>query len=357
MISFNNVSIQMLINGIEWPLLFPQLHSIKIQRAVNLALPIIEINFDDREEFFRNNNILCGSELLFGIKIDNKEYAYNFFIADITSTHNSDNTNKLIGLLNKPKWLRGISKAYYGSSLDVIKQIATDCDYKFVSSVKTTNDIRSWMGNLTNYGMASEISSKGWIDESSCMMLATGLEGVVYENIFKQPNWEQATTFSDDNSKANSIRIYNSLLKRGKATSQLLYNYPVKLISQGIQNNIITKTAFKKIYSEVIPVNSTFSESIGFARREIYPFNVGNNFKDEEKAYFNNLKRKAQFQDILCVYANNFPTVSLLEQVVVKFNQNISYGVVSSIITTISADTKSVSSRIDISTTNANVKE
>lgn len=357
MISFNNLSMQFLVNGNEWPLMLPQLNYIKIQRAVNLALPIIEINFDDRIEFFRNNNVVCGSELIFGFKVEDKEYAYNFFIADIESSHNKENTTKLVGLLNKPKWLRGVAKAHFGSSLEVISQIANECNYKFVSSVKQTNDTKVWLGNLTNYGMASEISTKGYIDDNSCMLLATGLEAVIYENIFEEPNWDTAKVFTDQVQSKNDIQIYNSLLKKGKATSQLLYTYPVELISQGIKNNIINKTSFKKVYSEVIPTNQIFKENIGFARRELYPFDIGNTFENEYKAYFNNLKRKAQFQDIVCVYANGFPKVSLLEQVITNYNKNTSYGIVSSIITTISAESKSVSSRIDISTTNANVKE
>ena len=356
MINLNDTQLVFLIDGTYWDLLQQDFVYLKIQRGVNLAVPILELKFNDRQQFFRANNITSGTLFSTAWMIDGKQKTYNWTISEINQSNDDRLTTQLVALLNKPKWLRGVSFPYYGTSRSAIKAIAESCDYKFMSNVEMTDDECFWGGNYTNYGMASEICSKGYANEKSCMLLASGLDAIVYNDIFATPNWDTATNLTDTVEKANDIKIYSQVVKRSKSTAQLLYCYQFEVDYQGIDENyIINKTTFHKIFSEVLPINQEFYDSAGLVRVEQFPLDVGNMHKNEKQAYYNNLKRKTQFLQTTCNFCNGFPAVSLLEQVKVSYESHQTYGIVANLIIMFDGNAKNISTRVDVASTNTNV--
>lgn len=357
MIELNGSQLAFFVDGTYWNLLQQDFVYLKIQRGVNLAVPILELRFNDRQQCFRANNITSGTLFSTSWTVDGKEKLYNWNISEINQSNDDRLTTQIVAYLHKPKWMRGIASPFYGTSYDAIKKLATDCDYKFTSNIFTTDDECMWAGNYTNYGMASEICSKGYVDSKSCMALATGLEAIAYNNVFATPNWETATNITDTVKKDSDIKLLSQYVKSANATSQLLYCYQFEVDYQGIdiENYIIDKTTFQKIFSETLPINDEYYKDVGLVRVEQYPLDFGNFHKNEKAAYYNNLKRKSQFLSSTLNFVNGFPKVSLLEQVKVSYEGHQTYGVVSNIITTFTGDTKSISSRVDVISTNDNV--
>ena len=346
------------LNGREWPLPQQSFVSLRFQRAVNLSVPIVELVINDEQDWLRTNNIVDGTLLTVMLAIDFNAYQYDFVITDIVKDQGKENKTTIVGLLAKPKWFRGVCQPFYGTSYEAIKHIAEECDYTFTSNISVTDDAKLWTGNLTNYGMAMEIASRGYVNEKSCMVLACGLEGIAYNNIFEEINWDKAKNFvQQPKSNSDIVTVKTALVKSG-AGSQMIYTYPIMLVSQGLkENNIIEQTTFSKDFSEVLPVGVYVKDKLDFTRREIYPLDIGNNHKNEPQAYYQNLKRKAMFLDTVVVYCNHFKTVSLLEPVKVDYNGQATRGIVSSIITTFDSANQQISTRVDVSTTNANMKE
>ena len=360
LLNFGDCQLGFFIDGTHFPIDQQSFKTCKIQRGVNFALPVLELIINDRQSFLLHNNIVSGTRFTSAWYLNGERRIFDWYISEVEDRKDKEKTTRIICNLYRPKWIRGFAKPQYGSSRDVIKNLCSDCNYNFQSNILMTNDARLWMGNFTNYGMASHIASRGGYDDKSCMILAAGLEAVVYNDIFSKGFTDvfSGKILTDKPTSENDIKIYNVYVKKAKTTSQILYNYQHEIEYSGVNENYnINKTSFRKDFSEVLPINEAFYSDVGLVRREHYPLNVGNDTSFSQKAFYNNRKRKSQFLDTVMCFANNFPKVNLLEQAKVDFNGQTSSGIISNIVTTFNGEDQSISTRIDVSTTNSNILE
>lgn len=347
------------IDGTHWPMHQQDFIHCKMQRGLGLALPQLELKFNNRINFLQENNITCGSRLSTVHYIDGKEKLYDWFITEYEYMSNKENTTIVYASLYKPKWLRGVAKPKYGTSLDAIRQLAMESDYKFLSNELFTDDEGLWLGNYTNYGLASCIADRGYVNDKSCMLIAAGLDAVIYNNIFSDKlSVKDPPLLTDEPQELTDIPIYRMYVKKSKSTTQMLYDYQHEVEQQTLedQSYIVDKASFRKDYSEILPIHEEFYEAVGLVRSEVYPIDLGNASNNEMKAFYNNRKRKSQFLDTAQCFSNGFTRLSLLDDVRCSYNGTNIRGIIVNIITTFDGIGNGIYTRNDITSTNINMR-
>lgn len=321
----DNIYISGKINGtdIEGMGIF---NEILIMESVQSVVPTAAIVLNDTDQLtYQELQLTDGAKFEINIRKESERESdpvtFRLFSDKGSRNYSSGQTVFANFIFDAPKYYsKTVRKAKKGNSSDMISEIASDCG--LTAKVDATKDEQIWFGaGQTFASFARHIAQHGYVSESSCMVVATNCKG---ELLYKDLNQIMtgsavATLYSstlapeDDPSaliiagnKSNSIAGFtNNWVNYG-----FLYN---KWGITGEDEKYENINAQKR--EDNLAISSEIKADVEMARLELSCFDVGNTHKDYYKAYYQNLRYRALFNDCLSVIVQDYTGAELLDVV------------------------------------------
>lgn len=167
------------------------LTELNLTESVKFHVPLLYLQLEDGIDFFNKFSFTDGCRIRVTILINSKTFQqveFRIFNHNTTLT-TVGRTVTIDAYLNCPKyWFTSACTAYRGSTSQVMKQIATLCD--FGSDCDSTQDSQLWMqGNMTYSDFVRYLTQRGFAGKGSYMMSGLTLsKSLIYKNVNKLPD-------------------------------------------------------------------------------------------------------------------------------------------------------------------------
>lgn len=174
-------ALEVKLNGRDLGLDPSLLSSISLISNIHQHLPSVKLQFKDTTGRELDSLAGDGSKLDVSIGIPGNIFTSNFRTLGSPNAEVGGSTNGIgySGVLDKIGWMKKVvNKAYKGTAADVISMIAREAGLQV--DVDSTQDMMNWLPNETTLVQyARHVAARSFASESSAMLLATTLDGVV----------------------------------------------------------------------------------------------------------------------------------------------------------------------------------
>lgn len=312
-----------------------QVQSFYIVENIKQSVPTFSFNFMIGGDIVSNINISDGSLLTFKItnsnvkKLINYKMSFRTFNVPLIKTSSNLFLYSINGVLNTYKYVfeRKLG-CFKGNSYDAIKSIAAECGLTYSSNINNTNDSMNWPSNLFSYAKLSNyISSYGWIDNSSSMVIGlTANRKLKYNDInhFSENNIDAVLYLNATSNipkkykNINRYRITDAINKSLSGTLNTGNIYGYELTQHTLNNEIKTyKTVDALRHTLDFDINQNLYNEINNVKLKYAPIDCGNTHPNFSKAYHQNQRIKALFPISIEMITNEPTNLELLSKVYV----------------------------------------
>ena len=276
-----------------------QFSKVVINTSCKLYVPMGMLMFTDPTNIISSKfSLLRGAPLRIVVgKSDTEVTAYNFSLFSHKVTHTSEGHIYLLYFTaDESAYLTGIADSPTdGTSAEAIQAIATACSIAEVDLDKTA-DKQTWRPSFSKFcHFASQIAQRGFIDNSSCMLLAMDMLGRLrYKNVAGL-DWNLAYVFNSGNPTIQATNVWSQSYFNNGGIYGDLGGVKATTISQDAVNDTDTthKTVEAKRISNVM--NQTTSERTAMGDKGQYipaPISAGNTHDSSAQAAYQNRRLK-----------------------------------------------------------------
>lgn len=309
----NKLILDILIDGVPYPMVSESVQTLQITSSILYQVPLLRLTIIDIGNLFRTAlPLVDGTSILIKIGIHDgsiAEYPFRVF-----SFERQQSSGALVytidGYYNAVRYFVGsTTDAYKGSSSDALFKLATKCGLK--DDLDSTSDPQVWYGsNKRHCVWAKEIADYGYVNDSSCMVLALTESGILrYKNIAKF-KWDKAMVLSQ---LGTGFPIIDRSVLNKAGLNNIYDGYGSVFEEQSVTTvGAIHKDTLHTRVSNNTLLNPDFAMK---SRVRIGPVNGGNVHKNFFKANYQNKRVQNRF-NIGISTLHNLPTgLSILEPV------------------------------------------
>lgn len=296
----DRIEISVFIDDKEYPLgAINLLKSLHITTTFRGALPLLSMQIDDVQHILDRIGLQDGIPIRVAIKPNGKNTkTYNFRKFD----HNRNQSGgsfvyTIYGYWDAPKyWLATSSEPIKGTSSDVLKEIASNCDLKFDGDA--TNDSQLWLPkNRPFRSWAKDIALNGWVDDDSCMVLGVDLDSTLrYKNVNNLPEPTKtvvAYQLSKDKYTAMEVEVNAASGFNNNTTGYQNMRYAQSTMADELHTQLkdlsFTPDSKSPLY------NKELKDQIPRGAVRFGPIDVGNVHDNYEKASYQNTRYRNLF--------------------------------------------------------------
>lgn len=185
----NRMYLKVVFDGTELPIENCVFSHLQMNSHEKLGLPCGQLVLGDPNKYFRSTIKLAQGVpvSVFLGETPEKFKEYKMSVFSFVNKEQHGTIYYVITLIyNTPTYYKESAiKTFKGTSSDAIKNIASICGLKY--TVDICKDNQTWVpANKTYFKWAIDISKKGYISDTSCMMLGVTFEGYIrYKDILK----------------------------------------------------------------------------------------------------------------------------------------------------------------------------
>lgn len=310
----------MFINDFEYPLRDTNLlNALHITTTVRGSVPLLSLSITDISRSFDSLNLQDGIPIRVVIKpsdLSSRTYLFRKFNHKSVFDGAAYNWT-IVGYLDAPVyWNTTTSKGLRGTSNDVLADIAGNCSLKFDGT--TTNDSQLWLPNNSTYrGFAKDIASCGFVDTTSCMVLAVDLDSTMrYKNVNNLPRptknivaYQQAPgSITAIDMKLDAASGFNNAV-----TGYQNMRYAQSSVADDLHTQIDELSFVPDATSPLY--NSKLKKALGRGPVRFGPIDVGNVHDNYEKSSYQNTRYKNLFSMGLELLIPSLSDIQLLERI------------------------------------------
>lgn len=297
-----------------------------------LPIPVMEMFFVDTNSVFVGSSALTDGntfEISIGKDSKNPQYTrkYRMF------SHNPDNRAggpgiRVFGLLDSPKYtMKSNRQAYSGTSVDVLRQVATECGLDFKTNVLPNDTQDIWLNVCkTRASFVTDVTKHGYANEKSGMVSALDSHQTLrYINIdaaLTTPIDKITTRFlyNIDQSEGTNYKVRQSVDQSSAGLSNTQYNYGTTRYEHSLDgehkthSNVTLSSA-----GRYLPINQDVKNQLeNLARVDYALFDTGNTHPKYQQALYQNQRRLALLCERVSILVWDVTDVKLYDPVVYK---------------------------------------
>lgn len=330
------------IDGGDLPGGFNVISSVDVCASTMVLCPTMAMTISDRNSVLsRQRSLTDGNPISVTLakSYDDpnmKRHDFRLF-GHRTPTVDRGQVVRIVGIIDAPKYVNSSpSKAYVGTSEEVLRAVATECGLSFSGpnafNGKQMDDSQTWLAVGKKYcQFAHEVARHGFMDETSGMILALTSQGELrYRNVIdvlNQPLEKIQTVFAHGvvSSEADTGRNVVFVREVGDANISGYTNSWMNYGSSAVTNKIdgdesiaVESGVDIKTTAKALPINAEAKAAAPHVRVDYSPRDAGNVHEKYERGLFQNLKvlgLMSQKLSLLCDYASD---VELLDAVIYR---------------------------------------
>jgi len=291
----DRLEVSIFINDVEYPLdTMNVLDFLHLGMSTRQLLPTCHFRIVDVMHVFDSLSLQDGIP----IRISLKPWQATTQTYDFRKFHHKKTFNgtefsyEVDGYLAVPKyWAGTLTSSMRGTSADIISSISATCGFTYDGDV--TNDNQLWIPRNRTYGeFATKIASRGYVNDSSYMVLGTGLDGKLhYKNITTLPPSKKTLTFGQATQGTYPVINYAPRATSGLSNRMTGYQhsrYTQSLLSETTFDSFQSVTFTPDVKGPLF--NTAIKNNIVTGYKTFGGIDVGNTHENYDQAIYQNIR-------------------------------------------------------------------
>lgn len=227
---------------------------------------------------------------------------------------------QVVAVMDAMKWWRGICNgAFDGTSTDVIKQLAQECEIGFYGP-HSFNDKMTWYPSMESYSrFAHKISNHAWSDPASCAVMAMDRDMVLrYVDLGRLANDKPIATakYLKPLEAETDFEVLHCTIKAPSGAANLVGGYSSVLVEQTHKGSLLEYSDVQAVrHGDYIDRSKVIKEQTGSVKSRLTTLDAGNFHANYRRAEHQNDRLLNLFSLHAEIYTESWTNIGLFETI------------------------------------------
>jgi hypothetical protein len=226
----------------------------------------------------------------------------------------------IVAHLDAMKWWRGICRgAFKGTSNDVIKRLASECDLGYYGP-HPFGDAMTWMPSNQNYSnFANKIAKHAWSDDSSCPMLALDTDMIVrFVDLNRVASEKPVATakYLKPLESLTDFEVIHCSIRAPSGIANMTGGFKGTAVEETLKGEIIEHSDAQAVrQGQYLEIPQSIAADVGEVRSKMVGLNAGNIHKNYNRAEYQNYRLSSTYAIHADIYTHTVTNLGLLETI------------------------------------------